>query len=189
MDCSIKYFEDIKEDHTLETFHCVEERLVHSGIKKLVLASTTGNTAKKAAEFFKGKGVKLIVIPHQYDFFRKDNAFPKELVDDLKNDGHSVHFGTMLFHTDKLFGTNVPTVIANFLRCFCEGIKVCYEIVLMATDAGHLELGESVIAIAGTGRGADTALVMQASSSQNLKYLRVLEVLCKPLNQHHSNEG
>ena len=47
---------------------------------------------------------------------------------------------------------------------------------------GHVKSGERIIAIAGTGRGSDTALVMQAASSQHLKKLRVNEILCKPLN-------
>lgn len=188
MDHQIRYFENLKEDNTLETFRCVEARLQQTGIKKLVLASTTGKTAMRAADFFKDKGVQLIIVPHQYDFSKKDNLFPMALAEDLRKTGHHVHFGTMLFHTDKLFGSNVPTTIANFLRCFSEGVKVCYEIVLMATDAGYLDLGESIIAIAGTGRGADTALVMQASSSQNLKKLRINEILCKPLNQSITNE-
>ena len=72
--------------------------------------------------------------------------------------------------------------MADLLRCFCQGFKVCFEIVLMATDAGHVKSGEQVIAIAGTGRGSDTALVLQAASSQHLKKLRVNEILAKPLN-------
>ncbi len=88
----------------------------------------------------------------------------------------------MLFHTENLYESNVPTLMANLLRCFCQGIKVCFEIVLMTTDAGLVTIGEKVIAVAGTGRGSDTALVMQASSSRNIKKLRVNEILCKPLN-------
>ena len=68
----------------------------------------------------------------------------------------------MLFHTEGLYGSSAPTV--------------------MATDAGLLRRGESVIAVAGTGRGSDTALVMQAASSQHMAKLRVNEMLCKPLN-------
>ncbi|MCX7711569.1 MAG: hypothetical protein N2484_17145 [Clostridia bacterium] len=183
MEKKITYFEQIKEDHTEETFKLVEERLTDSDIKKVVLASTTGAAAEKAMQFFKGKEIKLVVIPHQYDFSRVDNPFPSEMVQRLREAGHEVHFGTMLFHTDRLFGSNIPTTIANFLRCFCEGVKVCYEIVLMAADAGLLEIGEEVIAIAGTGRGSDTAMVMQASSTQHLNKLKINEILCKPLNQ------
>lgn len=178
----IKYFNLAKDDNTKETFNLVKERLANSGIGKLVLASTTGATARKAMDFFKGTGIQLIVIPHQFDFSTTDNHFPSELVKELRQAGHEVHFGTMLFHTDKLFGSNVPGIVANFLRCFCEGVKVCYEIVLMASDAGLLKAAEQVIAIAGTGKGADTALVMQAASSRNLKNLKINEILCKPIN-------
>lgn len=182
MENRIVYFEDIKAENTEVTFGLVQERLNTLGIKKLVLASTTGATAKKAIDFFKEKGVKLIVVPHQFGF-KETNAFPQELVKTIRESGHEVHFGTMLFHTDNLYGSNIPTLMANLLRCFCQGVKVCFEIVLMAADAGLLTSGEKVIAIAGTGRGSDTALVMQAASSSNIKKLRVNEIICKPLNQ------
>lgn len=188
MESKIVYFEDIGPENTEATFKLVLERLKALGIKKLVMASTTGATAKKALEFFKDTGVKLIVVPHQHDFHRDKNAFPEELVKSLRESGHDVHFGTMLFHTDGLYETTTPTVMANLLRCFCQGVKVCFEIVLMATDAGLVASGEKVIVIAGTARGSDTALVMQAASSQHLRRLRVNEIICKPLNPLNIDE-
>jgi hypothetical protein len=181
MESKIFYFEDVKSENTGITFNLVQERLRNSGINKLVLASTTGTTAKKAMDFFKDSGVKLVVVPHQFDFYKKENPFPHDLVKTLRESGHEVHFGSMLFHTDNLYGNNTSTAMANLLRCFCQGIKVCFEIVLMATDAGHLRSGEKVIAIAGTAKGSDTALVMQAASSQHVRRLRVNEIICKPL--------
>lgn len=190
MESKIVYFEDMGQENTEATFRLVEERLKALGIKKLVLASTTGATARKALEFFKesGSGVKLIVIPHQHDFRREKNAFPDELVKTLRAAGHEVHFGTMLFHTDRLYESTTPTLMADLLRCFCQGVKVCFEIVLMATDAGLVASGEKVIAIAGTGRGSDTALVMQAASSQHLRRLKVNEIICKPLSPLNIDE-
>jgi len=181
LESKIVYFEDIGPQNTEITFKSVKERLNDSGIKKIVIASTTGTTARMANDYFKDTGIKLIVIPHQYDFHRDVNLFPGELVKELRDAGHDVHFGTMLFHTDQLYDSSIPTLMANILRCFCQGVKVCFEIVMMATDAGLLSKGEKVIAIAGTGRGSDTALVMQASSSRNMKKLRVNEIICKPL--------
>jgi hypothetical protein len=188
MESKIVYFEDIRSENTTAVFELVKERLSKGGIQKLVLASTTGSTAVKALEFFKETDAQLVVVPHQYDFYRETNRFPQDLVKTLRDAGHSVHFGTMLFHTDKLYGTDTPSVMANLLRCFSQGVKVCFEIVMMATDGGHLVKGERVIAIAGTGRGSDTALVMQASSSQNFKKLRVTEIICKPLNPLNIDE-
>jgi hypothetical protein len=182
MESKTVYFESIGLENTEVAFGLARDRARELGIKKLVLASTTGATAKQALEFFKGEDFRLVVVPHQHDFIRKENAFPKELVSELREAGHDVHFGTMLFHTEGLYGTSRPTLMANVLRCFSQGVKVCFEIVLMATDAGLLDRGERVIALAGTGRGSDTALVMQATSSQHLENLRVNELLCKPFN-------
>ena len=181
MEARITYFEDLRPENTEVTFRLVQERLKGSGIRKVVLASTTGATALKAMEFFKGQDVQLVVVPHQHDFYQAVNRFPPELVKALREAGHQVHFGTMLFHTDNLYESKAPTLMANLLRCFSQGVKVCFEIVLMATDAGLLSSGEKVIAVAGTGKGSDTALVMQAASSQHLRRLRVHEILCKPL--------
>lgn len=188
MESKIVYFEDARAENTDTVFELVQERLNAGGINKVVLASTMGATARKAMDFFQGSGVKLVVVPHQFDFIREVNPFPQELVKTLRESGHEVHFGTMLFHTENLYESNIPILMANLLRCFSQGIKVCVEMVLMTTDAGLLTKGEKVIAIAGTGRGSDTALVMQASSSRNMKKLRINEILCKPLNPWNIDE-
>lgn len=182
MERTVTYFETLDPKNTEITFRLARARAQELGIRKIVIASTTGATAKKAMEYFQEDTIQLVVIPHQWDFHREVNVFPPELGTALRHAGHIVHFGTMLFHTNDLYESTTPLVMANLLRCFCQGFKVCFEIVLMATDGGHVKSGEPVIAIAGTGRGSDTALVMQAASSQHLKKLRVNEILCKPLN-------
>lgn len=182
MEKKIVYFETSAPENTESTLALVAERVKASGIARVVLASTTGATARRAMDFFRDGRTRLVVVPHQFDFRGREQRFAPELVRQLREAGHQVHFGTMLFHTESLYGSTVPAVMATLLRCFCQGVKVCFEIVLMATDAGLLASGEKVIAVAGTGRGADTALVMQAASSQNLKNLRVNEIICKPLN-------
>ena len=58
----------------------------------------------------------------------------------------------------------------------------------MVTDAGLLATSEKVIAIAGTAWGSDTAMVMQAASTQHLRRLRVNEIICKPLNPLNIDE-
>lgn len=62
---------------------------------------------------------------------------------------HLVHFGTMLFHTVDLYGTNTPQALANILRVFGQGMKVCIEIVMMACDGGCIKMGEKVIVVTG----------------------------------------
>lgn len=183
MEAKTVYFEDVRQNHTAETLALAKDYALRAGIATLVLASTTSTTAQAAMETFQGTGIRLIAVAHQFDFARKGSAFPPELVRRLREAGHEVFFGTMLFHTDRLYASGTPTLIANFLRCFSQGVKVCFEIVLMAADAGLVLAGETVLAVAGTAKGADTALVMQAASTRHYPRLRVNQILCKPLNE------
>ena len=81
----------------------------------------------------------------------------------------------------KKLGTyEVEEIIAYTLRLFGEGMKVAVEIALMAADAGLVRTDEPAIAIAGTGKGADTAVVLKPANAQAFFDLQVLEILCKP---------
>ncbi|MEX2689145.1 MAG: hypothetical protein Q6351_002325, partial [Candidatus Njordarchaeum guaymaensis] len=71
-------------------------------------------------------------------------------------------------------------IMAITLRLFGEGTKVCVEIVLMAADAGLISMENDVIAIAGTGIGADTALVIKPAHPSNVFDLTIREIICKP---------
>src|SRR4030042_4360515 len=154
----IVYFDNAGEENTSEVLRLVKERANARGIDKVILASTRGNTARSAMEVFANTNIKLIVIPWQFGFLEAQK-FPKELVSELESKGHHVHFGTMLFHTEDFYGSRTPRAMANLLRVFCQGIKVCVEILLMAANSGLVLAGEKVIVIAGTIAGADTALL------------------------------
>jgi hypothetical protein len=181
MEEKITYFETAGLENTEATLRLAAERAKARGIKKIVLASTTGETARLALERFAGTGIKMVVVPHQYGFGPGRQRFPAELKAELEKKGHRVHFGTMLFHTDGFYGTTTPTVMAIILRTLCQGMKVAVEIILMATDAGCIAAGEKVIAVTGTGRGSDTAVVATAATSNKLHELHVTEIICKPL--------
>jgi hypothetical protein len=72
-------------------------------------------------------------------------------------------------------------LMADTLRLFGEGTKVCLEITVMAADAGVIPVDRPVIAIAGTSRGADTSLVVQPAHSNNFFSIYVREIIAKPL--------
>ncbi len=180
MEEKITYFETVGPENTEETLRLAAERAKARGIKKIVLASTTGQTARLAAERFAGTGIKMVVVPHQYGFVGRQR-FPTELIAELEKKGHRVHFGTMLFHTDGFYGTTTPTVMAIILRTLCQGMKVAVEIILMAADSGCIAAGERIIAVTGTGRGSDTAVVATAATSTKLNELHITEIICKPL--------
>ncbi|OGN98962.1 MAG: hypothetical protein A2Y58_01175 [Chloroflexi bacterium RBG_13_51_52] len=179
MEEKIVYFEKPGIENTETTLKLALERANARGIKKVVMASTRGSTASLAAKNWAKSGIKIVVIPHQFGFMGAE--FSPEMVKELEKQGHTVHFGTMLFHTERFYGMNTPTIMANLLRTFCQGMKVCVEILLMAADGGHVDIGEQVVVVSGSGRGADTAVVALATTSTHLADLHITEIICKPL--------
>jgi len=180
MERKIVYFDKEGKDNTDAVLELVKERAVEEGIERIVLASTTGFTARKASDLLTDTGIKLVVIPLQYGFAEK-MQFDLDLVPELEKHGHRVYWSTMLFETDALYGVGAPQALANMLRIFGQGMKVCVEILLMAADDGCLQAGEKTIAVAGRRCGADTAVLATASPSNRLKELKIHEILCKPL--------
>ena len=50
----------------------------------------------------------------------------------------------------------------------------------MAADAGSIRVDEDVITIGGSGRGADTALVLTPAYTHTFFDLKIKEILCNP---------
>jgi hypothetical protein len=181
MEEKIVYFEKPGKENTGEVIRLVLQRAKQRNISRIVVASTRGNTAKAFSEAVGGKDIHLVVVPWQFGFKVEDHPFPQELVNELRGKKHLVHFETMLFHTTDLYGMNVPQAMANLLRAFGQGTKVCLEIIMMACDGGCIRIGEKVIAVAGTGSGADTAVLATAAPSTKVTSLRIHEIICKPI--------
>jgi hypothetical protein len=81
----------------------------------------------------------------------------------------------------KFEGFPPSAIIAETLYLFSQGMKVCVEIIAMAADAGVLPEGVQVISCAGTGHGADTAIVATSAASANLFDLDIHRILAMPL--------
>jgi len=71
-------------------------------------------------------------------------------------------------------------ILAEGLKMFGNGLKVCIEIAVMAADAGLIPVYQGCVAIAGTRRGADTAVVLKPADSNNFFDLYVREIIVKP---------
>jgi len=80
----------------------------------------------------------------------------------------------------KFGGISPPEILAGALRMFGQGVKVCAEVAIMALDAGLVPYGADVVAIGGTGRGADTACVVRPAHSNDVLETRIVEILCRP---------
>jgi len=66
MELKTVYFEQPGKDNTEAVFKLVQQRINELGIKKLVIASTGGDTAAKAVNYF--NNVKIIAVAHSTGF-------------------------------------------------------------------------------------------------------------------------
>ena len=162
---SILYFKVLGETNTDETLNAAKERAEQLGINDVVVASTRGPTSLKAVELFKGYNV--VIVKHVTGY-KESGA--QELSDDyskkIQANGGKIVTSAHAFTggVNKAIETKFHTVypagiIAQTLRLFGEGTKVCLECVAMAADAGAIPVNKDVGAIAGTNVGADTAMV------------------------------
>ncbi len=187
MEKKVVYFERPGKENTPACIDITRETVEAYGYRHIVVATTTGDTGYQFSETFRGSGINLVAITHSYGF-RDPNTI--EISDDMKRriaeNGAFVYTGTMITHNletafaSKFQGLYPTTIVAQTLRRFGEGAKVCCEIAMMAADAGLIPEGEEVITVAGTGRGADTVAVVRAATSKRFLDLRVLEILAKP---------
>jgi len=185
MELKATYFENTGKENTDEVLRIVKQRAEELGIKTIVVASTTGDTAVKATEVF--SGFKIIAVSH-FTGMREPNTqeFTEANRKIVESRGGIVFITTHLFSglsaaMRKKYNTYViGDIVANILRIFGQGMKVVCEIAVMAADGGLVRTDEDVIAIGGTGRGADTAVVLRPVNSNDFFDLKVKEILCKP---------
>jgi len=185
MELKTTYFENPGRENTEEVLRIVRQRAKELGIKTIVVASTVGDTAVKATEVF--SGFKVIAVSHVAGF-RAPNSqeFTEENRKIVESRGGIVFTTTHLFSglsaaMRKKFNTYViGDIVANTLRIFGQGMKVVCEITATAADGGLVHTDEDIIAIGGTGRGADTAVVLRPVNSNDFFDLKVKEILCKP---------
>ena len=182
---TIHYFSSTGEVNTEETLRAAKTRADELGIKDIVVASTRGPTGLKAVEHFKGYNV--VVVPHVTGMREPGTQeLGMDYAEKIKAGGGKLVIAAHAFSgvnraIQAKFDTMYPAgIIAQTLRMFGQGMKVVVEITAMAADAGAVPVDRDVIAIAGSGRGADTAVVVKPAYSHSLFEMMVREIVAKP---------
>jgi hypothetical protein len=183
------YFPQAGPMNTARTLQLARARAEALNIRRILVATTTGSTGVEATRSL--QGLEVIAVTHSSGFREADT---QELTEQhqaaIEAAGARVltcqhAFGGVGRAVRKKLGTyELEEIIAFTLRTFGEGIKVAAEMVLMAADAGLVRTDEPVIAIAGTGQGADTAVVVKPANAQTFFDLRFLEIICMPAPGH-----
>jgi len=181
------YFETPGPKNTEALLKHARARAAELGPKKVLIATSTGRTVEEALKVFDPREFTLIAVTSAFGFFKpNESRFSQETGQRLTEQGVRVVTTTHAFSgaarglAGKHGGTYPAEVMADTLRMFGQGVKVAVEVALMAADAGLVRSDEDVLAIAGTGGGADTALVVQPANTNRCLELKVREVIAKP---------
>lgn len=182
------YFERPGPKNTAAVARAVRRRRDELGVEHVVVASNSGATALALWEVLADAGVTLVSVGEHTGFSGGDE---QHLSDEqrraLEEKGIKVLIcahalsGVGRSITKTFGGITHVEIIAYTLRLFgTEGIKVAVEVAVMAADAGLVPTDREIIAVGGSGAGADTALVLKAAHMNNFFDLEVREIIAKP---------
>ncbi len=178
-------------ENTSDTLDYALRTAAEKNIQSIVVASNSGQTAfmllDKINDMNPESAIKIIVVTHVCEF--KPGTL-QELSDadrrKLESEGcsvitaaHALSAGERSF-SSAFGGTSRLEVVAHTLRLFGQGTKVALEIGLMARDAGTIKPNAPVVAIGGSGWGADTAVILTPGTSSSLLKSQIHEIICKP---------
>lgn len=178
------YFNNPGKENTEKTIELAIKTAKENGIKHIVVASTKGSTAK----LLKDSNLNITVVTHVYGFKEPGK---QEMLDETKKElegyGFKIYAGTHVLSgaeraiSNNFGGVNPIEIIAHSLRMLGQGVKVGVEVSTMALDAGLIPYGEDIIAIGGSGEGADSAIIIKPAHASSIFDTKVKKIICKPL--------
>lgn len=179
----ITLFDSPGRENTLAAISLAAQRAKELGITTLVVASNSGFTAEQCL----GYGLDVVCVTHHVGFAGPGlDEMTSETRTALADKGVKILTTTHLFAgIDRALriqagGLYPAEIVGHTLRMFGQGVKVGVECSVMALDAGLIEYGKPVVAIGGTGRGADSAIVVTPKHSNQFFATKIHEIICKP---------
>ena len=174
----------VNTDRTLEIgIACCRERKM----PRILVASATGRTALRCREIA-GPSLDIIAVTYgagsrfreQVEEFEKNQAALQKKGILIVRAIHALSGVERTFENHYKSGFTPLNIVSDTLRMFSQGMKVCVEVAVMAAEAGLVTPDEEVVAVGGTGRGADTAVVLKPGYAASLFDTRIREILCMP---------
>jgi uncharacterized protein len=181
------YFEKKGAANTEKTIEIALGFCEQKSIGKIVVASSTGRTVLKVKDKAKA-GLQVIGVTYSAGSKYKEDveAFNKNR-STLEKKGilivrglHGLSATERGFENKYKNGLLPLNILADTLRMFSQGMKVCVEIAVMAAEHGFITPDEDVVAVGGSGHGADTAVMMRPAYAGNVFDTRIKAVLCMP---------
>ena len=153
----------------------------------IIAATTGGATGIKLSEIAEELGYQghIVLVSHAYRI-GGENPMPAEVRSELEKKvyrivtaAHALSGGERGI-SSVYKGMYPLEIVAQTLRMFGPGVKVCVECAMMAADNGAVKPGVPAVCIGGTGRGADTVCIVSPAPSSAMFETKINEVLVKP---------
>jgi hypothetical protein len=181
----IVYFNKMGRENTDHVLRLSKERFDELGLQHIIIATSSGRTAVKALDYFKGE--QIVAVNSQYGYREPGKMSTKpEHLKRLQEAGVRMIYHTHLFagidrSINRRYGGITPTqLIGQIFKLLGEGFKVVAEIAVMAADSGGVPVDREAISIGGTTRGADTAVVLVPAHSNDFFSMQFKEIICLP---------
>jgi hypothetical protein len=202
---NVYFFDRPGAGNTPRVIRAVESRVREGGISKVLVASETGRLALEVKRRLPRKTIVCVTFDQETRrTYEKPSLMKKELtakgiviVDTVKE---PLARKLRLRNWWERKNVDIPGESADlfWMTLICvggHGLRTAVEIVFMAVEAGAVKVGERVIAVAGTARGADSAIVMRATrfedavGEQPLSRMKIEEILAMPKETEWSGYG
>lgn len=183
----ITYFDAEGPDNTDKALDIAVAFCRAGNIKKIVVASSSGGTALKLKDKA-GEAIQVIAVTYGAGsrFIEEVEAFNNNY-EKLQSRGiatvrgvHALSGAERTFENKYKTGFMPLNLVADTLRMFSQGMKVCIEVSIMAAEAGYITPREDIVVLGGSGEGADTAVLMKPGYAANMFDIKIREVLCMP---------
>jgi hypothetical protein len=189
---SITYFAEEGKNNLSECLRLSFETVVRFGLEKLVIFTGVGEGIQQAIDEYLSQDayrhIRVVGVTFAQGFEVRQNGqatahdFPSELRRSFLGHGIPIvraHLPfdpiSMQYQQHGVLAQDLG-IVGNALNIFCGSMSLCVQALLMACDAGEIEIGEHVVVMT-----SDTALIARAApTSRLLTDLIVRQIICKP---------
>lgn len=197
----ILYFDAPGPKNTKHVVTIVKKRIEKGDVKHIVVCSLSGKTALRVASAIKDFDVHVCCVTgspswqiHRYRWPLIRGSIRRKLeelkVDIIERTPSTLSGDTIDYGLARYGWIPASWIVAETLEAIGGyGLKTAVEGVLVATDSGIVPPYVNVVSIAGTGNGADTAILARSTFSACMfsrdfnKRFQVLEILAMPRNK------
>jgi hypothetical protein len=196
MERRVFFFDDSGPQNTKNVLHAIRDRLKQGDINKVLVASESARLALEVKDAFPSKTIVCVTYnkytrrKYNKPQLMKKNLDEREVivVDSIREPitRELLFRNWWVKKTLKMKGEEADLFWMTLICVGGHGFRTALESVFMAVEAGVVEVGEKVVSIAGTGWGADSAIVMKGSKFKEAvgerpdKRLKIEEILAMP---------